>query len=153
MRILISALLVGVVFGAGLALSDMVNPARVQAFLDVAGRWDPTLIFVMGAAIIPSAVAYLLRRRMGRPVFAESFAIPESRTIDRPLLAGAALFGIGWGLVGFCPGPAISGLVLGYWQPWLFVAAMLTGMVLHRSTTAAFGVQPTCATATRRKLI
>jgi len=152
-RILLTALFVGIVFGAGLALSDMVNPGRVQAFLDVAGRWDPTLIFVMGAAIIPSAIAYLVRRRMGRPVFAESFAIPESRTIDRPLLAGAALFGIGWGLVGFCPGPAVSGLVLGYWQPWLFVAAMLAGMVLHRFTTTALGVQPACAPSTRKKLI
>lgn len=150
MRVSLMALLVGIIFGAGLALSDMVNPARVQAFLDVAGRWDPTLIFVMGSAIIPSAIAYLLSRRMGRPVFADSFAIPESRTIDRSLIAGAALFGIGWGLVGFCPGPAISGLVLGYWQPWLFVAAMLAGMVLHRFATTAPGVQPACATATRR---
>ena len=153
MRILISALFVGIVFGAGLALSDMVNPARVQAFLDIAGRWDPTLIFVMAAAIVPSAIGYLLSRRIDRPVFADSFAIPKSRTIDRPLLAGAALFGIGWGLVGFCPGPAMSGVALGSWQPWLFVAAMLTGMLLHRFTTTALGVQPTCATSTRKKLI
>lgn len=132
MRGQVTALVVGTIFGAGLALSDMVNPARVQAFLDVAGRWDPALIFVMGAAIIPSAIGYLLRRRIGRPLFADSFAIPESRIVDRPLLAGAALFGIGWGLVGFCPGPAIAGLVLGLWQPWLFVAAMFAGMVLHR---------------------
>ena len=148
MRVSLTALLVGIVFGAGLALSDMVNPARVQAFLDVAGRWDPTLIFVMGAALLPSAIAYLLRRRMGRPVFADSFAIPESRTIDRSLLAGAALFGIGWGLVGFCPGPAIAGLVLGNWQPWLFVAAMLAGMVLHRFATP-LEAQASCATSTR----
>ena len=152
MRVLLTALFVGIIFGAGLVLSDMVNPARVQAFLDVAGRWDPTLIFVMGAAIIPSAIAYLLRRRMDRPAFADSFAIPESRMIDRPLLAGAALFGIGWGLVGFCPGPAISGLVLGYWQPWLFVAAMLTGMVVHKFTTT-LGGQTSCATSTRKRLI
>lgn len=148
MRVSLTALLVGIIFGAGLALSDMVNPARVQAFLDVAGQWDPTLIFVMGAALVPSAIAYLLRRRMGRPVYADSFAIPESRTIDRSLLAGAALFGIGWGLVGFCPGPAIAGLALGHWQPWLFVAAMLAGMVLHRLTTP-FGAQVSCATSTR----
>lgn len=135
MRATVTALAVGIIFGAGLALSDMVNPARVQAFLDIAGRWDPTLIFVMGAAIIPSAIAYLLRRRMGRPLFAGSFAIPESRVIDRPLLAGATLFGVGWGLVGFCPGPAITGIVLGQWQPWLFVAAMLVGMLLHMAVT------------------
>jgi uncharacterized membrane protein YedE/YeeE len=137
MRHLIPGLIVGIVFGAGLALSDMVNPARVQAFLDVAGNWDPTLMFVMGAALLPSAIAYLVRRRMRRPLLGERFSIPESRTLDRPLLLGAALFGIGWGLVGFCPGPAVAGLVLGAWQNWLFVGAMLAGMVLHLWLTAA----------------
>ncbi len=139
MRNLLPGLIVGVIFGAGLALSDMVNPARVQAFLDVAGAWDPTLAFVMGAALVPSAIAYLIRRRMARPLLGERFSIPESRALDRPLLLGAALFGIGWGLVGFCPGPAVAGLVLGAWQPWLFVAAMLVGMALHR-LFAATGV-------------
>lgn len=134
MRNIIPGLAVGLIFGAGLALSDMVNPARVLAFLDVAGVWDPTLAFVMGAAILPSAVAYLIRRRMDRPLLESRFSIPESRTLDRPLLVGAALFGIGWGLVGFCPGPAIAGLVLGAWQPWVFVGAMLAGMALHTFT-------------------
>ena len=131
MRVLIPGLIVGIIFGAGLTLSDMVNPARVQAFLDVAGAWDPTLLFVMGAAIIPSAVAYLIRRRMDRPFLESEFSIPENRGLDRPLIAGAVLFGIGWGLVGFCPGPAIAGLVLGAWQPWLFVLAMFAGMLIH----------------------
>lgn len=155
MRVSLTALLIGIIFGAGLALSDMVNPAHVQAFLDVAGQWDPTLILVLGTALVPSAIAYLYRHRMGRPVFADSFAIPESRTIDRPLFAGAALFGIGWGLVGFCPGPAIAGLVLGNWQPWLFVAAMLAGMVLHRFATplwarTSFATSSrSCATSSR----
>lgn len=135
MRNLIPGLIVGVIFGAGLALSDMVNPARVQAFLDVAGAWDPTLLFVMGAALVPSAIAYLVRRRMTRPLFSERFSIPESRTLDRQLLIGAGMFGIGWGLVGFCPGPAVVGLVLGAWQPWLFVVAMLAGMMLHHLVT------------------
>jgi hypothetical protein len=134
MRNIVPGLVVGLIFGAGLALSDMVNPARVLSFLDVAGTWDPTLAFVMGAAILPSAVAYLIRRRMDRPLLESRFAIPESRTLDRPLLLGAALFGIGWGLVGFCPGPALAGLVLGAWQPWVFVAAMLVGMALHAFT-------------------
>jgi uncharacterized membrane protein YedE/YeeE len=134
MRNIVPGLIVGLIFGAGLALSDMVNPARVQAFLDVAGAWDPTLAYVMGAAILPSAIAYLVRRRMDRPLLETRFSIPESRTLDRPLLVGAALFGIGWGLVGFCPGPALAGLVLGAWQPWLFVAAMLAGMALHTLT-------------------
>lgn len=134
MRNVVPGLVVGVIFGAGLALSDMVNPARVQAFLDVAGSWDPTLIWVLGAAIVPSALAYVIRRRMDRPLLERSFSIPESRTLDRPLLTGAALFGIGWGLVGFCPGPALAGLVLGAWQAWVFVATMLAGMALHTVT-------------------
>ena len=132
MRVPVPALLVGIIFGAGLALSDMINPARVRAFLDITGAWDPTLLFVMASALVPSAIAYLIRRRMERPVFADRFAIPENRAPDRQLLAGAALFGIGWGLVGLCPGPAVAGLVLGLWQPWLFVGAMLAGMLLHR---------------------
>ncbi len=132
MRNFLPGLIVGIVFGTGLALSDMVNPARVQAFLDIAGAWDPTLAYVMGAALLPSAVAYLLRPHMARPLLGKRFFVPEDRTLDRPLLLGAAMFGIAWGLVGFCPGPAIAGLVLGAWQPWLFVAAMLGGMALHR---------------------
>ncbi len=131
MRNFLPGLIVGIVFGTGLALSDMVNPARVQAFLDIAGAWDATLAYVMGAALLPSAVAYLLRPHMARPLLGERFFVPDDRTLDRPLLLGTAMFGIGWGLVGFCPGPAIAGLVLGAWQPWLFVAAMLGGMALH----------------------
>lgn len=132
MRRILAALLVGVIFGAGLALSDMINPARVQAFLDVAGRWDPTLLYVMGSALVPSALAYRVRRRMTHPVLAERFHVPANADPDPRLLVGAALFGVGWGIAGFCPGPAISGLVLGVWQVWLFVAAMLVGMIAHR---------------------
>lgn len=130
------ALLAGIVFGGGLALSDMVNPARVLAFLDLFGAWDPTLAFVMGGAVIASAAGYLVSRRMRAPLFDRSFFLPENRVLDARLFSGATLFGIGWGLVGFCPGPAIAGLVFGLWQPWLFVAAMLAGMVLHRIATA-----------------
>jgi uncharacterized membrane protein YedE/YeeE len=132
MRAFLASLAVGVIFGSGLALSDMINPARVQAFLDVAGAWDPTLMLVMAAALVPSAIAYRFRLRMERPMFGERFFVPDRRALDRPLLIGAALFGIGWGLAGFCPGPAIAALALGFWQPWLFVAAMLAGMALHR---------------------
>ena len=142
------ALLVGLIFGAGLTLSDMINPARVLAFLDIAGAWDPTLAFVMGGAIVPSAIAYAISRNMSRPLLGGAFFIPENRRLDPPLLLGAALFGIGWGLVGFCPGPAISGLVLGYWQPWLFVAAMLIGMLLHRIATSGLN-GPSTLPATR----
>jgi uncharacterized protein len=136
MRLPIPALVTGTIFGAGLALSDMINPARVLAFLDPFGAWDPTLALVMAGAVLPSAIGYLLSRRMRRPLFDSRFFIPENRVLDRQLLAGAAIFGIGWGLAGFCPGPAIAGLVLGLWQPWLFVLAMLAGMLLHRWMTA-----------------
>lgn len=142
MRNYFPGLIVGVIFGAGLALSDMVNPARVQAFLDVAGAWDPTLMFVMGAALVPSAIAYLIRRRLTRPLLGERFSIPESRSLDRKLLVGAGMFGVGWGLAGFCPGPAVAGLVLGAWQPWLFVGAMLAGMMLHHALTGTRAPAP-----------
>jgi uncharacterized membrane protein YedE/YeeE len=132
MRTILAALLIGVIFGAGLALSDMINPARVQAFLDVAGRWDPTLLYVMSSALLASALSYRVRRRMTHPVLAERFHVPGNAELDPRLLAGAVLFGIGWGIAGFCPGPAITGLVLGAWQVWLFVAAMLVGMTAHR---------------------
>ncbi|MBU2342462.1 MAG: YeeE/YedE family protein [Alphaproteobacteria bacterium] len=135
MRKFLPGLVVGVIFGAGLALSDMFNPARVLAFLDIAGAWDPTLAYVMGSALIPSAIAYRIRQRMARPLLAPGFAIPENRQLDRPLLLGGAMFGIGWGLVGLCPGPALAGLVLGTWQIWLFAAAMLAGMLLHHFVT------------------
>jgi uncharacterized protein len=138
----LAALLVGAVFGAGLAISDMINPARVQGFLDVTGAWDPTLLFVMGAAIPPSTLAYVIRRRMDRPLFGDRFFIPETRTLDWRLFSGAALFGVGWGLAGFCPGPAIAALVLGMWQPWLFTAAMLVGMALHRVLSDFSARQP-----------
>jgi uncharacterized membrane protein YedE/YeeE len=132
MKQLLPGLLIGLVFGAGLALSDMINPARVLAFLDVAGHWDPTLAYVMAGALVPSAIGYWLSRRMKRPVLEREFRIPQNRTVEPQLLAGAAIFGIGWGLAGFCPGPAIAALGFGLWQPWLFVFAMLGGMVVHR---------------------
>jgi uncharacterized protein len=135
MRVPVSSLVTGTLFGAGLALSDMINPARVLAFLDLAGDWDPALAFVMGGAIISMVIAYALSKRMRTPLFDKSFFIPENRVMDSRLIFGAALFGVGWGLVGFCPGPAISGLILGAWQPWLFVMAMLAGMWIHRVVT------------------
>lgn len=137
MRAFLPALLTGLLFGAGLALSDMVNPARVLGFLDIAGAWDPTLAFVMGGAVIVSSLGYAVSRGMRAPLFEGKFFIPENRVLDSRLIGGAALFGIGWGLVGFCPGPAVAGLVFGLWQPWLFVAAMLAGMVLHRIAASA----------------
>jgi uncharacterized membrane protein YedE/YeeE len=142
MRATFPALLSGILFGAGLAVSDMVNPARVLGFLDIAGSWDPTLAFVMGGAVLASAIGYLVSQRVRAPLFGRSFFIPENRQLDSQLIGGAALFGIGWGLVGFCPGPAVAALVYGMWQPWLFVAAMIVGMVLQRVLASARGGRP-----------
>lgn len=133
---LLAAIVSGLLFGMGLVLSGMVDPARVLGFLDVAGDWDPSLAFVMGAALIPSSLAYAWRRRRERPLAADAFHVPDNRRIDTPLLAGAALFGIGWGLVGFCPGPALAALTTLQAPVVVFVAAMLAGMALHRLFSA-----------------
>lgn len=145
MRATLPALAAGTLFGAGLALADMVNPARVLGFLDVAGRWDPTLAFVMAGAVLASAAGYAVSRRLRAPLFGKGFLIPENRRLDSQLISGATLFGIGWGLAGFCPGPAVAGLVFGLWQYWLFVAAMLAGMALQRLLATA--VRPAAAAA------
>lgn len=136
MRIPLATFATGLIFGAGLTISDMINPARVQAFLDLAGDWDPSLAFVMGGAVIPSAIGYAVSRRMRTPLFDKRFFIPENRIMDMRLILGAVLFGVGWGLAGLCPGPALAGLVLGRWEIWLFVLAMLAGMQLHRVATS-----------------
>src|SRR5690348_457238 len=115
MRAMLTALMVGVLFGAGLALSDMINPGRVLAFLDVAGHWDPTLAFVMAGALVPTAAAFALRPQLRKPVFGTEFFIPENHSTDRKLMLGSAVFGLGWGLVGFCPGPAIAALSSSLW--------------------------------------
>ncbi|MGV7123419.1 DUF6691 family protein [Sphingopyxis sp. 550A] len=130
----IAALVAGTVFGAGLAVSGMVDPQRVRAFLDVFGPWDPTLAFVMGGALLPMALAWLIQRRLARPAFADAFDLPATKGIDPRLASGAALFGIGWGLSGLCPGPAIAGLALAPMDAALAVLAIIAGMALHRMT-------------------
>ncbi|MFK0278549.1 DUF6691 family protein [Ensifer sp. NPDC090286] len=132
-----AAICCGLLFGAGLVVSDMINPARVLAFLDIAGDWDPSLGFVMGGALIPSALAYIVRNRRRAPLLDETFHVPTKRALDLRLVAGAALFGVGWGLVGLCPGPAIAALSTGRWQAGLFVLAMVAGMILYRFTFEA----------------
>jgi uncharacterized membrane protein YedE/YeeE len=126
-----SALVSGLVFGPGLAVSGMMNPAKVVGFLDVAGDWDPTLAFVMVGALLVAVPAYRFIPKRGRPVLQEEFSLPKKKAIDAPLLGGSALFGVGWGLVGFCPGPAIAALGTGLLPVFAFVAAMLAGMALH----------------------
>ena len=128
----VSGLLVGLVFGLGLVVSEMTNPAKVQAFLDVFGDWDPSLAFVMGAAVIVTAIGYRLVWRSPGPVFDTQFHVPKNRKIDRRLVTGAFLFGAGWGLVGLCPGPAIAALTIGTKPSAIFLAAMTAGMALHR---------------------
>lgn len=130
----LAAIVSGLLFGAGLVVSDMINPARVLAFLDVTGNWDPSLAFVMGGALVPSALAYRMRRCRKTPVFDDRFHVPAQTRPDGALIGGAVLFGLGWGLVGFCPGPAIAALTTGRWEAGLFVAAMLSGMVAYRLT-------------------
>ena len=129
------ALLSGLLFGAGLALSGMGDPARVQAFLDLFGNWDPTLAFVMGGAMIPMAMAWIIQRRMPQPLACDSFDLPGTTLLDRKLVAGAVLFGAGWGIGGLCPGPAVADLAIAPASAGIFVAAMLVGMGAHRITT------------------
>jgi uncharacterized membrane protein YedE/YeeE len=133
----LAALVCGLVFGAGLALSGMTNPAKVLAFLDVAGAWDATLVFVMGGALAVNAAAYAATRRRAKPLFAGAFALPMRRDLDARLLGGAALFGVGWGLVGLCPGPALASLARGEPGVFVFVAAMATGILLQRRLPAS----------------
>lgn len=129
-----AALIAGLLFGIGLALSQMIDPAKVLAFLDIAGAWDPSMALVMLGALIVAAPAYALARKAREPLYGESFSLPTRRDIDRSLVLGALLFGAGWGLAGYCPGPAIASLSFGLWQPLLFVLAMIIGMALHRAT-------------------
>lgn len=123
------SLLAGVIFGAGLTISDMVNPARVSNFLDFAGSWDPTLIFVMAGGLAVTTLGYTFIFRRSSPVVDEKFHLPTQRQIDLPLIGGAALFGVGWGLAGICPGPALADLVTLDPKVLVFVAAMLVGMI------------------------
>ena len=126
-----AALGCGFIFGLGLAISWMMNPARVIGFLDVAGSWDPTLAFVMGGALLVAIPAYRIILARRRPVLAGGFSLPTRTKLDAPLILGSALFGVGWGLVGFCPGPAVAAVVTGLPAVLGFMASMLAGMALH----------------------
>ena len=125
------ALLSGLLFGLGLIVSGMANPAKVQGFLDITRAWDPSLAFVMGGAIAVASLAFALARRRQSAWSGALLEWPAAAGIDSRLLAGGALFGIGWGLAGFCPGPALVAMSSGMTEAWIFGAAMIAGMVLH----------------------
>lgn len=127
-------LLSGLLFGAGLTVGGMVDPQRVRGFLDLFGDWDPTLMFVMGGAVAVMAVAWVIQRRMGRPLLAEQFSLPNRTDLDSKLIGGSILFGIGWGVAGICPGPAIASLALVPAKVLPFIAAMIAGMAAYRFT-------------------
>ncbi len=129
--LMIASLLAGLVFGAGLLISGMVNPTKVVAFLDIFGAWDPSLAVVMVAALAVSAPGFMLANGRSRPLLAAQSVWPTKKQIDRPLFVGAALFGVGWGLVGLCPGPALESLATLSPGVIAFVAAMAVGMILQ----------------------
>lgn len=133
-RRLLPPLLSGALFGAGLTVGGMVDPQRVRGFLDILGRWDPTLAFVMGGAVIVMAVAWRIQRGLVQPFFAEKWSLPDRSDLDARLIVGSAMFGLGWGIAGICPGPAIASLTLVPAKVLPFLVAMVAGMALHRVT-------------------
>jgi len=125
-----TSLFAGVLFGLGLIVSGMINPVKVQGFLDLAGAWDPSLMLVMAGAIAVGLFAFAAAKKRATTFIGEKIDLPTSTTIDLRLIGGSALFGIGWGLAGFCPGPALVGLGMGLPSALIFVAAMIAGMLL-----------------------
>lgn len=135
---LVSSLIIGAIFGIGIAISGMANPAKVLNFFDYFGTWDPSLIFVMGGALVTAAIGYrIVFGVQKKPFFEPKFLVPTSRTIDTRLVAGSTVFGIGWGIAGFCPGGAISALGLGYNETFAFIGAMIVGIVIARMVNTA----------------
>ncbi len=129
MKFNLTALISGLLFGAGLALSGMMNPAKVIGFLDLFGAWDPSLALVMGGALVVMVIAVRIGKRFAKPILDDRFHAPATTEIDRRLILGAVLFGMGWGIAGLCPGPAIAALVTGATDMLIFAAAMIAGMI------------------------
>jgi len=127
-----SPFLIGLLFGLGLVISQMVNPEKIINFLDIAGNWDPTLLVVMVSALATTLIGYRLVLKHQKPIFDDKFHLSAKTVIDRPLLIGAGIFGIGWGMAGLCPGPGISAAAIGGVAPWIYIAAMLAGMWSRR---------------------
>jgi uncharacterized membrane protein YedE/YeeE len=152
MGAIVAAFVCGLIFGLGLVIGQMSNPAKVLNFLDFFGTWDPSLAFVMGGAVAVAAIGFALARRRRTPLLADAFDLPQKTRIDARLLSGAAFFGVGWGLVGFCPGPALTALSFGRGEAFLFVAAMIAGMVIFNRLDGIYqrGAQKDAATADAR---
>jgi len=142
MRSVLAALVSGLLFGLGLTVSQMINPAKVTGFLDLFGDWDPSLVLVMATAIPVTALGYAVARRRRSPICSSDFNLPTRTQIDWPLTAGAVLFGVGWGLVGYCPGPAVAALGFGNPATVLFVGSMLVGMGTYSGLNSLFSRQP-----------
>lgn len=136
---ILTALSAGLLFGLGLAVSGLLNPAKVKAFLDITGAWDPSLIFVLGAGVVVAFIGYRIAFAINKPLLDDRLHLPTKTRIDRPLVLGSAIFGVGWGLVGFCPGPAIASLSLGLLPAVIFAVAMFIGMVTHDRFLAGKG--------------
>ena len=129
---LIATYFIGLVFGVGISISGMSNPAKVLNFFDIAGTWDPSLIFVMGGALVTTFIGYRVVFGRSAPLFAGGFGLPTSRAIDAKLIGGSALFGVGWGIAGFCPGGALPDLGTGRWEVFAFVASVIAGIFLAK---------------------
>lgn len=129
---LVFAWITGLVFGSGIAISGMIDPAKVLNFFDIAGSWDPSLAFVMGGAVVVAFIGYRLVLRRRAPLFESRFQVPTASAIDMRLVGGSALFGIGWGIAGFCPGAAIPALGTGRWEVLLFLVSVAVGIGLRR---------------------
>ncbi|WP_206955472.1 YeeE/YedE family protein [Trinickia acidisoli] len=138
----LAALAAGLLFGFGLIVSHMANPEKVLGFLDLAGRWDPSLAFVMAGAVAVTAVGFAIARRRSSSLLGAPMSWPKAMRVDRPLIVGSALFGIGWGLAGFCPGPAVVSASSGQPKAWLFIVAMLAGIVLHSLFARRLAARP-----------
>ncbi|MEB8385787.1 YeeE/YedE family protein [Rhodobacteraceae bacterium KMM 6894] len=130
---LIATYLIGLIFGLGISISGMANPAKVLNFFDITGAWDPSLAFVMGGAVVVTFIGYRLVLGRGTPLFGDRFQLPTNSTIDAPLVGGAAVFGVGWGIAGFCPGGALPALGTGRWEVILFVVAMVAGIWIAKA--------------------
>jgi len=134
MNNVLAALACGIIFGLGLAISGMTNPAKIIGFVDITGEWDPSLIFVMVGAVLIYSIGFRLSQRSAKPLFAPNFQVPSRNDIDGRLIAGGALFGLGWGLAGVCPGPAITALAFGMQEFYIFFAAMAAGSFTYGLT-------------------